>query len=79
MCEENCVYERSLMFEREGEYYVLGTSLFVGEPKKANLDIEINARHKEMREECLSKSIAIFDGEFLLPTTYEILYEFDLR
>lgn len=79
MRTENCVYERSVMYEREGSYYVVGTSQFNGDPKKADLDIELNLQHVNVRQACLSKSIAVFEGAFELPPTHEVLYEFDLR
>lgn len=79
MREENCVYERSIMYEREGEFYVVGTSAFKGDFKPANLSIELNIKHHEAKVECLGKAIAVFEGQFHLPFVYEILYEFDLR
>jgi len=79
MRAENCVYERSVMYGRDGEYYVVGTAFFEGEPKKADLNIEINKLHSKAKEECLGSAIGVFSGDFKLPQEYEILYEFDLR
>ena len=76
---ENCVYERSVMYERDGEYYVVGTSLLEGEPQKADLKIKINEMHHKAKGECLGGAIAVFSGDFKLPRECEILYEFDLR
>ncbi len=79
MREENCVYERSLMYERDGNYYMVGTADFDGSPKKANLDVELNVQHQKAKQDCLGKAVAVFEGEFKLPPDHEILYEFDLR
>jgi hypothetical protein len=79
MREENCVYERSVIFERDGDHYMVGSCLYYGEPKKANLNIELNVKHQNAKNDCLSKAISIFEGEFLIPPTHEVLYEFDLR
>ncbi len=67
------------MYERNGDYYVVGTCLFSGDPKKANSNIELNVKHQKVKGECLGKAIALFEGEFILPPFYETLYEFDLR
>ncbi len=79
MREENCVYERSVMYERDGDYYMVGSCLYYGEPKKSNLDTELNVKHQNAKKDCLSKAIAVFEGEFKMPPTHEVLYEFDLR
>jgi len=79
MREENCVYERSIMYERNGDYYVVGTSEFDGNQKKANLEIRLNVEHQNAKTDCLGKAVAMFEGEFKLPPTHEVLYEFDLR
>lgn len=76
MRTENCVYERSVMYEREGIYYVVGTSQFKGDPKKADLDIDLNVQHHKAKQDCLSKAIAVFEGEFILPPQHDVLYEF---
>ena len=78
MREENCVYERSVMYERDGDYYVVGTADFKGNPKKA-LDVKLNVQHQKAKRDCLSKAIAVFDGEFKMPPNHKVLYEFDLR
>lgn len=77
--EENAVYERCLMYEREGEYYVVGSSAFNGEPKKANLEVEINKLHVKAKKDFLGSALAVFEGEFKMPPKFEMLYEFDLR
>ncbi len=79
MKAENCIYERSVMYKRNEEYYVVGTSFFDGEPKKADMNIEINKLHNKAKKECLGAAIAVFTGEFKMPPEYDILYEFDLR
>lgn len=79
MKEENCVYERSVMFERDGNYYMVGTVGFSGEPKKANLDVALNVQHQKSKGDCLGNAIATFEGDFQLPPLCEVLYEFDLR
>lgn len=77
--EENCVYERSIMYERDGFYYVVGTADFDGDPRKSNLNVRLNVQHQNARRDCLSKAIAMFEGEFILPPNHEMLYKFDLR
>lgn len=79
MREENCTYERCVLFERGGNYYVVGTTSFDGDPKKANLYVDLNVQHQKAKRDCLGKAIAMFEGEFKLPPEYEALYEFDLR
>lgn len=79
MREENSVYERSIMYERNGDYFVVGTSQFSDVPKKANLNVELNIKHQKAKEEFLGRAIAVFEGEFKLPPVYETLYSFDLR
>jgi hypothetical protein len=79
MCEENCVYERSVVYARDGDYYVVGTADFDGSPKMANLGVELNVQHQKAKQDFLGKAIAVFEGEFRLPPEYETLYEFDLR
>ena len=76
MCEENCIYERSIMYKSQDIYYVVGSSDFNGTPKQANLESEINKKHLHIRTECLGKVVAIFKGEFILPPEHEVLYEF---
>lgn len=78
MREENCVYERCVMFERGGDFYVVGSAHFNGDPLRANLYKEINVQHKQHKEHCLGKAVAVFTGEFMLPPNYEMLYTFEV-
>jgi hypothetical protein len=79
MREENCVYERCILYERGGSYYVVGTADFDGDPQRANLEVDLNVQHQKAKRDCLGKAVAMFEGEFKLPPEYEVLYEFDLR
>ncbi|MBY0310177.1 hypothetical protein K2Q16_03480 [Patescibacteria group bacterium] len=76
---EHCVYERFIIFERAGEWYTVGSTEFLSEPRPADMNVDINKRHHEMRDKCLSKALVVFFGEIVLPPNYSVLYEFDLR
>ena len=78
MRTENCLYERSIIYERNGDYYVVSTVLFDGEPIKADLNVPINEMHHKAKDECLGGAIGVFVGEFLTPQKFETLYEFNL-
>lgn len=78
MSFENCVYERSVVFERQGDWYMVGTVNHQGEQKPADMNIELNQIHKEAREKYLGYGIAKFEGDFVFPQNAETLYEFVL-
>lgn len=75
---ESCVYERSIVYERDGEWYMVGSAIYNGEQKSADMNLEINIKHHEARNKYLGKVVAVFKGEFILPSQYEVLYEFTL-
>lgn len=76
--QENCVFERSVMFECNGETFMVGSVQFEGEPKKADMDVALNIDHKKVKSDCL-QAIARFEGCFDVPAKCEIVYEFDVR
>lgn len=51
--EEGVVQELTIAFSINGDDYVLG--YMDGEILPANMDQEINQKHKEMKEECLER------------------------
>jgi hypothetical protein len=75
---ENCIFERSVMFERNNETYMVGSMQFEGEPQKADLTTDLNIRHLKIKKECL-KGIAMFEGDYHLPAEYQTIYQFDRR
>jgi len=76
MKQENCTRERVVVFNRENEWYVVGSSEHSGEIIEADLSKEINVTHRAKISECLSKTVAVFYGEFKLPPEHEVLYDF---
>ncbi|HMA78243.1 MAG TPA: DUF6176 family protein [Candidatus Paceibacterota bacterium] len=76
--QENCVYERSVIFVCGGETFMVGSMEFDGQPEQANMSAALNIEHKRVKGECL-QALAKFEGEYHLPTQYEIVYEFDTR
>lgn len=78
MSFENCVYERCVAFYRDEAWYVVGSAEHSGEPVPADMTIELNQIHKEKLSACLTP-LARFEGDFVLPKTCEILYEFGAR
>lgn len=78
MEQENCMFERSIIFERESELFMIGSIQFNGQPKKADMTIELNQKHAAIKNECLI-GIATFEGNYNVPDQYETVYEFDRR
>lgn len=73
---ERCTYERAVAYKRNGDWYVVGSSQFDGALRKADMNIELNQKHQEAKETCLGDAIGVFQGKFILPPEYKVLYEF---
>lgn len=76
MRQENCVYERCILFQSADTWYVIGTVAHNNEQQPADMTVKLNRDHKEKRDRCLSPQMIRFDGEFTIKDNYEVLYEF---
>lgn len=62
LVEENILQEISIIFKIDNEYYGLGFMEVNGEILSANMNKEINIKHKEMKKRCIEY---ITDAEVL--------------